>query len=219
MAVGVVGLTGTIFLQYFAFDLGNILEANVIAYAWPLFVAVWAAWLLRNMQGWVGLILAGIGFVCVLLIFDAQGDLRLSSGNEIGYLVAIASALCMAFYTVVSARIHVQGDQLLIPAAVVGALIAFTPSSMQDMAWPPLHAWWTAAYIGVGPMAAGFFLWTFAMSGDGAKTLAPIGYATPLLSTMLLLSSGEGFTSRTLVGAAMVLVCSLGVLATERIWR
>ena len=190
----------------------------MIAYAWPLFVAVWAAWSLRNMQGWVGLVWAGIGFVGVLLIFDAQGDLQFSGGSELGYLVAVASALCMAFYTVVSARIHVQGDQLLIPATVVGALIAFALSSTQDVAWPSLNVWWAAAYIGVGPMAAGFFLWTYAMSGDGAKSLAPIGFATPLFSTMLLLVSGEDFTARTMLGAAMVLVCSIGVLVTERIW-
>jgi drug/metabolite transporter (DMT)-like permease len=68
-------------------------------------------------------------------------------------------------------------------------------------------------------MAAGYFLWTYAMSGDGAKIIAPIGYATPLLSTVLLLASGEDYTQRTLYGIALVLLCSIGVLYLQHIHK
>lgn len=50
LIIGVVGLAGTIVLQYVAFGFGNILQANVIAYSWPLLVAVWAATVLRNLS-------------------------------------------------------------------------------------------------------------------------------------------------------------------------
>jgi drug/metabolite transporter (DMT)-like permease len=65
-------------------------------------------------------------------------------------------------------------------------------------------------------MAGGFLLWSWAMSGEGAKRLTPLGYATPLLSTVLLLLFGEMFTSGTLLGAVLVLICSIGVLVVDR---
>jgi len=64
-------------------------------------------------------------------------------------------------------------------------------------------------------MAGGFLLWSRAMSGDGAKRLAPLGYATPLLSTGLLLLIGETLASGALAGAVLVLVCSIGVLIVD----
>jgi drug/metabolite transporter (DMT)-like permease len=217
--VGLIGLTGTIFLQYLAFDLARIVEANVIAYAWPLFVAVWAAAVVRNLQARLGLLLAVIGFAGVGLIFDARGGLSFADGMQFGYIFAVASAACMAFYTVASSRIPVSGDRLMLPATMLGTITAFGLSLWQGTPWPAPAAWWTAVYIGVGPMAAGFGLWTLAMSGDGAKRLAPVGYGTPLLSTVLLLLSGESFTPQTLLGAAMVMVCSIGVLAADRLTR
>lgn len=53
------------------------------------------------------------------------------------------------------------------------------------------------------------------MSQREAECLAPLGYATPLLSTMLLLATGSPATATTLVGIGLVLVCSIGVLATQ----
>lgn len=68
-------------------------------------------------------------------------------------------------------------------------------------------------------MAAGYGLWTYAMAGGGADRLSPIGYATPLLSTMVLIATGRPFTTQMLVGAALILVCSLGVLLNDRTAR
>jgi drug/metabolite transporter (DMT)-like permease len=66
-------------------------------------------------------------------------------------------------------------------------------------------------------MAIGYFLWSYAMSGDGAKIIAPIGYATPLLSTILLLVSGEEYTQHTMYGILLILSCSIGVLFLQHI--
>lgn len=98
-------------------------------------------------------------------------------------------------------------------------MIALLLSLVQEPAWPAPALWRKAVYIGIGPMAAGFALWTRAMAGDGANRLAPVGYATPLLSTVLLLVSGESFTPQTLAGASLVLICSLGVLSVDRLMR
>ena len=217
IVIGLVGLVGTIILQYIAFSMGNIIEANVIAYSWPLIVAVWAAIVLRNLIGFVGIGLALIGFYGVVMIMATKENLNfLEQGIDPGGAVAFASALCMAFYTVASSNIRMT-EKLLIPATLIGAVSCFIISHFQSSCWPEINYWGVAAYIGVGPMATGFFLWSYAMSGDGAKIIAPIGYATPLLSTALLLVSGEDYTQRTMYGMLLILSCSIGVLFLQHI--
>lgn len=216
LIIGLIGLAGTIVLQYIAFGFGNILEANVVAYSWPLLVALWAAIILRNLIGYTGVGLALIGFYGVVMIMDDTGTLNLLKGMNAGGVAAFASALCMAFYTVASSRVRMT-ETLLIPVTLIGGVSCFVFNHFQGGSWPDISHWGVAAYIGIGPMATGYFLWSYAMSSDGAKILAPIGYATPLLSTVLLLASGEDYTQRTLYGIALVLACSIGVLSLQHI--
>ena len=216
--VGVVGLTGTIFLQYLAFAVAPIVEANVIAYGWPLFAALWAAFAYRSRQTLAGVPLAMVGFMGVAIMLGAGGGLG-SIGGTAGYAAALASAVCMTFYTVMSGRLRVPADTFLLPATAFGmiAVLMLCVTGLAPWSWASTSsgAWAASVYAGVGPMAGGFLLWSRAMSGDGAKRLAPLGYATPLLSTALLLLVGETFTPDALIGAALVLVCSIGVLVVN----
>lgn len=220
VAVGVVGLTGTIFLQYLAFATAPIVEANVLAYGWPLFAAIWAALAYRSRQTLAGVPLALIGFAGVAIILISGGSLGSGGGGTAGYVAALASAACMTFYTVMSGRSRVALDTLLLLATTFGMVAALILCIVGFAPWlwasTSLGAWAASVYAGVGPMAGGFFLWSLAMSGDGTRRLAPLGYATPLASTILLLLFGETFTSGTLLGALLVLACSIGVLVMDR---
>lgn len=218
VAVGVVGLTGTISLQYLAFATAPIVEANVVAYGWPLFAALWAAVAHPTKQTLAGVPLAAVGFAGVALILGSGGGFA-GSGGGAGYVAALASAVCMTFFTVASGRSRVTADASLLVATVLGAVftVALCVAGLAPWAWSTAGpgAWAASVYAGVGPMAGGFLLWGLAMSGDGAERLAPLGYATPLLSTALLLLSGETLSPVALLGAALVLVCSVGVLVVE----
>jgi drug/metabolite transporter (DMT)-like permease len=218
--VGVIGLTGTIFLQYLAFATAPIVETNVVAYGWPLFAALWAALAYRSRQTFAGVPLAVVGFAGVALILGSGGGFGAADGGTTGYVAALASAVCMAFYTVMSGRSRAPVDTFLLPATAFGMVIALALclTGFAPRAWTSagVGAWMASVYAGVGPMAGGFWLWSRAMSGGGAKRLAPLGYATPLASTVLLLLSGKTFTSGTLLGALLVLACSIGVLVMDR---
>jgi len=184
VATGLVGLTGTIFLQYWAFSTAPIVGANVIAYGWPLMAALWVASTARTPQALMGVPLAVLGFLGVACIFSAhEGDF---GGAEIGYVIALGSAACMAFYTVAAGRIDAPVTDLMLPATTIGTVLALAGSLLQETPWPSVGQWWPAVYIGIGPMAVGYGLWTYAMADRRAERLAPIGYATPLLSTLLL---------------------------------
>lgn len=218
IGLGVVGLTGTISLQYVAFATAPIVAANVLAYAWPLLAALWVALTLRSRRALKLAGLAVIGFGGVGLIFASPG--ATGGGATVatwGYAAALGSAACMAFYTVASSRMHVAATDLLVPATLAGVVAAAALTVATDHSWPETSGWIAAAYIGLGPMAAGYGLWTLAMAAGGAERLAPLGYATPLLSTLLLLAAGAPATAATLLGITLVLVCSIGVLTTQRV--
>jgi drug/metabolite transporter (DMT)-like permease len=217
-AVGVVGLTGTVFLQYLAFATAPIVAANVLAYGWPLLAALWVAATLRTRRatGLAGLALLGFGGVALIFTSPATDPgTAHGPGATWGYLAAVGSATCMAIYTLASSRGHARATDLLIPATLVGALAAAALTAATSSPWPHPTGWLAAAYIGLGPMAAGYGLWTIAMAHGGAERLAPVGYATPLLSTLLLLATGAPATAATLAGVGLVLACSVGVLATQ----
>jgi drug/metabolite transporter (DMT)-like permease len=123
----------------------------------------------------------------------------------------------MAFYTVASGRSRLTAGASLLSAAVFGTVLALAlcVGGFAHWVWASVGAWIASAYAGVGPMAGGFLLWRAAMSWDGAQRLAPLGYATPPLSTALLLF-GETLAPGVLLGAALVLACSVGVLVVDR---
>lgn len=54
----------------------------------------------------------------------------------------------------------------------------------------------------------GWGLWTFAMAHPAGPRL---GYATPLLSTLILLATGQRLSTIALVGCALIVLCAIGV--------
>lgn len=221
MLLGVVGLTGTIFLQYLAFALAPIVAANVLAYSWPLLAAAWVAATVHTRQTLLSVGLALVGFAGVALISTspARGATEGSADEHVmwGYLAGLGSAGCMAVYTLGAGRIGTTTrTSLLIPATLAGAAAAAVLTVLSGSPAPSATGVAAAVYIGLGPMAAGYALWTQAMANAGVERLSPLGYATPLLSTTLLLATGAPATTVTLVGVGLVLACSIGVLAHDR---
>ncbi|MBA3293870.1 MAG: EamA family transporter [Geodermatophilaceae bacterium] len=220
IVIGVVGLTGTTFLQYLAFATAPIVAANVLAYAWPLLAAVWLAITRRNRHASVSAGLALLGFGGIGLIFTGPSQSTAEAAIAAapwGYVAALGSAVCMAIYTLgASRRPTTTSSSVLIPATLAGAAAAVVLTALGDGPAPTVTGVVAAAYLGLGPMAAGYALWTRAMTGGGAERLSPLGYATPLLSTVLLLATGADAGQRTFLGAGLVLGCSVGVLAYDR---
>lgn len=61
-------------------------------------------------------------------------------------------------------------------------------------------------------MAIGYGLWTCAMAHPAGARLAPAAYATPLLSTVSLLATGQQLSPLGLLGCALIVLCAAGVI-------
>lgn len=217
LALGGLGFGGTLVLQYVSFANAPIVEANIIAYGWPMFAAVWLAVVGRDRHGAAGLLFACVGFVGVGLIVSAGGGFS-GSGNALGYTAALASAFCMAFYSLGSGRSRVPALDAMVCGAVIGMLASVAlVLGGGGASWTPTWAWLGAAYIGLGPCAAGYAAWSAAMARSGGR-LAPMGYATPLLSTIVLLAAGQPVSGAgAVVGGALIAVCTVGVVASAQL--
>jgi len=213
IAIGVVGLTGTIALQYLAFATAPLVAANAIAYAWPLMAAAWTALATGARGSRTPLGLALIGFAGVALLFAARGSGGpAGSAPLVGYVAALGSAFAMAGYTLAAGRSRARTSDLLIVGSGVGAVGAVPAAVLEGAPWSPVWAMALALGIGVAMLAVGYGLWTSAMAHPAGARLAPAAYATPLLSTAFLLATGQRLAPLGLVGCALIVVCAAGVV-------
>ncbi len=83
---------------------------------------------------------------------------------------------------------------------------------------PQGDEWLAVLALGLGPVGAAFFLWDVGMKKGDIKALGALSYATPLLSTVLLVLFGRAEPSLRLA-AACVLIVGGAALAARDLWK
>jgi drug/metabolite transporter (DMT)-like permease len=205
LAVGFIGLVGTMVLQYIAFASMPVIEANLVAYTWPLMVAA-AVIAFENPRRPALLgVAATLGFVGVALVISGGRDRTWLQGDLVGYLAAFGSALCMAFYSVMVGRLATSPERLLLPSSLVGVALTLVWSAGEGVAWPASVDLALGLYLGAGPMGLGYYFWSRALKLEGSGKVAVVAYLTPIASTLLLTLSGERLTTTAIAGAVLVI--------------
>ncbi|MFC3322415.1 DMT family transporter [Mesorhizobium cantuariense] len=215
LAVGFIGLVGTMVLQYIAFASMPVIEANLMAYTWPLMVAA-AVIALENPRRPALLGLAAVvGFVGVALVISGGRNQSWLQGDLVGYLAAFGSALCMAFYSIMVGRVATSPDRLLLPSSLIGVALTFLWCARDGGAWPVGMDLALGLYLGAGPMGLGYYFWSRALKLEGSGKVAVVAYLTPIASTLLLTLSGERLTMTAIAGAVLV-IGSCAAVGVER---
>jgi len=162
IAVAVLGLAGTMTLQYVAFALAPLVAANAIAYSWPLMVAAGVGVTHGSRRP---IALAMVGFAgCPAAVRHARGWRAVGSAPTAGYLAAVGSAVAMAGYTLAVGRVASRPTDLVLLGTTVGAVVAIPAALIQGASWADGGAIALGLYIGIGEVAVGWGLWTFAMA-------------------------------------------------------
>ena len=209
--VGLIGLVGTMVLQYIAFASMPVIEANLVAYTWPLMVAA-AVIAFENPRrpALLGLA-AALGFVGVALVISGGRDRTWFQGDLVGYFAAFGSALCMAFYSVTVGRLGTSPERLLLPSSLIGVALTLLWSAREGVAWPTGVDLALGLYLGAGPMGLGYYFWSRALKLEGSGKVAVVAYLTPIASTLLLTLSGERLTATAIAGAVLVIGSCIAV--------
>ncbi|MBZ9989345.1 DMT family transporter [Mesorhizobium sp. BH1-1-5] len=216
-AVGFLGLVGTMVLQYIGFASMPVIEANLVAYTWPLMTAAAVILLGRPRRPLLLGLAAALGFVGVALVISGGRAQSWFEGNLVGYLAAFGSALCMAFYSLTVGRLAVSPERLLLPSAVIGVALTFAWCLHDGVIRPTGAHLLLGLYLGAGPMGLGYYFWSRAAKLDHGGRIAVVAYLTPIASTFLLTLSGESLSMTAVAGAVLVIgsCLAVGIEGTE----
>jgi len=206
-AHGIGGLFGYHFCYFVALRNAPAAEANLVNYLWPLLIVAFSALLPGERLRGVQVVGVAMGFAGVALLLAGGATAGPRGDAALGYAAAFAAALVWSSYSV-SARLL----RAVPTAAVAGFCLATAVLSAACHAiWessvaPTGSEWLVIGAIGLGPLGAAFFLWDHAVKHGDIRVLGLLSYATPLLSTVLLIALGLAPPSWAVAGAAALIV-------------
>jgi drug/metabolite transporter (DMT)-like permease len=217
--LGVGGLFGYHALYFAALQLAPPAEANLVNYLWPLLIVLLSAPLAGERLGWPHLLGALLGFAGVVLLAFGRG-VHFTGAYALGYALALGCAFTWALYSVLSRRFGETPSDAIAAFCAVSAMLSLVCHLLfERTVWPAsTTAWLAVLALGLGPAGAAFYLWDHAVKRGDIRALGALSYATPILSTALLIACGLAEPTGSLLVAA-VLVTIGAVLASRELWR
>ena len=219
LALGVYGLFAYHFALFVALRRAPAIEANLINYLWPLLIVLLSAPLAGERLGWTHLLGALLGFAGVVLLAFGRG-LDFAGGYTLGYLLALGCAFAWSLYSVLSRRFGETPTDAIAAFCAASALLSLVCHLLfETTVWPAgLQAWLAVLALGLGPAGAAFYLWDHAVKRGDIRALGAASYATPILSTGLLILCGLAQPTSTLLIAALLVTVG-AVLASREMWK
>jgi len=221
--VGVGGLFGYHALYFGALQLAPPAEANLVNYLWPLLIVLLSAPLAaeneRGRLGWSHVAGAMLGFAGVALLAFGRG-LHFAGDHALGYALALGCAFTWALYSVLSRRFgETPTDAIAAFCAASAILSLLCHLVFERTVWPatPL-AWLAVLALGLGPTGSAFYFWDHAVKRGDIRALGALSYATPILSTGLLIACGLAEPTSALLLAALLVTIG-AALASRELWK
>jgi drug/metabolite transporter (DMT)-like permease len=190
--------------------------ASMLINIGPLLIAVLAGFVLK--EGFPRLLFAGCGvaFTGCVLIGIATSDGGKHGASGIVLLVVAAASYATAVIFQKQALVRATPLQVTWLGCAAGAIVClpFAPVLARDLRSTNGGAIAWTLYLGFGPTALGFAMWTYALRRSRAGRLATLTYLIPVVATLLAwVLLGETPPSIAALGGAL---CLLGVYVARR---
>lgn len=219
--IGIAGLFGYHALYFTALRYAPPVEASLIAYLWPLLIVLMSALLPGERLHWTHLLGGGIGLIgAVLLVLRKAGAVGFDAQYLVGYLAALGCAFTWSTYSVMSRRFGQAPTDLVGAFCGATALLGVVAhAATGEPTIRPADAWEWAAVValGLGPVGLAFFVWDYGVKRGDIKALGACSYASPLLSTILLILAGKAEATATVLVACLPIVGG-AVIASRDLW-
>ena len=206
--VGVGGLFGYHALYFAALRLAPPAEAGLICYLWPLFIVLGADFLLDKRLSLPTLIGGCLGFAGIVILMSGRTVTLTFDGTTVtGYLCAVAAAFTWAFYSLASSRMDTVPTDAVTGFCLATSLLSLIAHLLfESTIWPDSTISWLALLgLGLGPVGAAFYLWDYGMKAGDIRKIGFGSYATPVLSTGLLVLTGEAQATQSLAIACILI--------------
>lgn len=220
--MGIFGLFGYHIFFFVALKLAPAVEVNLINYMWPLLIVVFSAFLPGEKLRWYHLAGTGLGLIGIVVLIAGKGTLSFDPAFIAGYLSAFGCAVTWAVYSVLSRRFASVPTDSLGAFYVACAVLSWVLHFIFEKSYLPQAAmeWIAVAAIGLGPVGLAFMFWDHGMKRGDVRLLGILSFATPLLSTLLLLLVSQGELSWPLAAATALIACGgivgAGVLSRRK---
>ncbi len=207
--VGVGGLFGYHFAYFTALSNAPTVDASLIAYLWPLFIVLGSALMPGELLKWHHIVGALLGLAGAGLIVTKGGSVSFEAQYVFGYLMAFACALLWSAYSLLSRHLSaVPTDAVTGFCAATAALAFLCHMAFETTVWPQSTTQWVAvALLGLLPVGAAFFAWDYGVKRGNIQILGAASYASPLLSTLVLVLAGKAdFTAPVILACLLITV-------------
>ena len=208
-AVGVGGLFGYHALYFLALRLAPPAAAGLLCYLWPLLIVLFSAALPRERltaRHVIGAVL-GLAGTTLLLVGSGGSAAPLSAGAVWGLVAAFCAAFVWAGYSVMSRRFAAVSTDAVAGFCLVTAVLALLCHlAFETTVWPSAPTQWVCiAALGLGPVGLAFYTWDIGMKRGDIRLLGVLSYATPVLSTVVLVLAGFAAPTPALALAALLI--------------
>jgi drug/metabolite transporter (DMT)-like permease len=190
--LGVVGLFGYHALYFAALRLAPPAEANLIASLWALFTVLFSGLLPGHSLRLAHVAGALLGLAAAtILVWDKLGAASAGAGSALGFALAFGCALVWSSYSVASRLLaEVPSESIAISCFATAVLALLCSFVFETWVVPDALAWLALVGLGLGPVGAAFLLWDIGMKKGSVPLLGVFSYASPILSTVLLVALG-----------------------------
>lgn len=218
-ALALYGLFAYHALYFAALRLAPAAEANLIASLWALLTVLMSGLLPghRLHAKHVLAALLGLGAAALLV-----GDIGSTGGDYpsryLGIGLAFACAFVWASYSVLSRTVAaIPSESLALPCLATSALALGCNGVFEHWVTVPSSTSWIAlVLLGLGPVGAAFLLWDIGMKQGSIATLGVLAYASPIISTILLVLLGLAQPSASLGIACLMMVAAAAIAVRNR---
>jgi drug/metabolite transporter (DMT)-like permease len=216
--LGIYGLFVFHVLYFAALKFAPPAEAGLIASLWALLTVLLSGFLPGVTLSWRHIVGAVMGFTAAaLLVWDKIGA---SSGHPdalLGFSFAFGSAVVWATYSVMSRLIAAVPSESVAPACFATAALALLCNlAFEGWVAPTAPQWIAMVFLGLGPIGAAFMLWDIGMKHGNVAFLGVLGYASPVISTTLLILLGFAAPTWVLLISVTLIVLAARLAAPRR---
>jgi len=218
--VGVAGLFGYHALYFLALRFAPAAEAGLLNYLWPLLIVLMSAWLPGERLAVHHVIGALLGFAGVVMLFGGDLSGAFQGRYAPGFIAALCAAFVWASYSVLSRKFGTVPTDVVTGFCIATAVLATLVHLVLEPTVMPQTAvqWFAVIVLGLGPVGLAFYAWDIGMKRGDIRLLGAASYATPLLSTLLLIVVGYAEPTSSLWLAAL-LIAGGGLLAAKDAFR
>ena len=223
VAIGIVGFGISLGAQFVGTDKSTAINGSVITSATPIFVVVFARWILSERlttRKVLAIVLASIG---VLLILNPR-DVSFGSATFIGDLFLVLAAVTWGLYSVLARKVSdVATDTVVLTlGACLGGLLVAVPASIVELNTTPIGELSFGVilgvlYLGIFSTALAFWLWNRAFVLVEASVASLFFFAQPLTGVLFsIIVLQQTMTAALWVGSILILCGVLLVVMPKR---